>query len=239
MRLEPRPSTWDSTSSRAPLPTATRITTAATPMTTPNMVSPLRSRLARSASSATRNASANLTPPLSAALRAGDGRAAGNGCAVGLDQPVAHPQLPTRPGGDLVVVGDEHDGDPALGVEPFQDGHDLGAGAGVEVAGRLVGEQQRRVADERAGDGDPLLLTAGHLRGSMTEAMAQPDRLKRRDRALLAFGPADSAVDQGQRDVVHGAGARQQLEGLEDEADGLVAQLGQFTVAERVRRPGR
>src|SRR3712207_8863865 len=39
----------------------------------------------------------------------------------------------------------------------------LGARAGVEVAGRLVGEHDGRLGDERAGDGDALLLAARHL----------------------------------------------------------------------------
>ena len=69
-RLAPRPLTWSSTSCLAPVPIATSTTTAATPMTTPSMVSRLRSWLARSAVTATRHASANLTrspapgPPL-------------------------------------------------------------------------------------------------------------------------------------------------------------------------------
>ena len=59
-RFDPRPSTCDSTSCLAPVPMATSTTTAATPITTPSMVSPLRNRLARNASSATRQASASL-----------------------------------------------------------------------------------------------------------------------------------------------------------------------------------
>jgi hypothetical protein len=39
--------------------------------------------------------------------------------------------------------------------------HDLLGGVGVELAGWLVGEQQPRLARQRAGDRDALLLTAG------------------------------------------------------------------------------
>ena len=46
MMFEPRPSTCCSTSCLAPAPSATRTTTAATPMTTPSMVRALRSLLA-------------------------------------------------------------------------------------------------------------------------------------------------------------------------------------------------
>jgi hypothetical protein len=59
-RLAPSPWTCDSTSCLAPVPMATSTTTAATPITTPSMVSPLRNRLARKPSSATRHASASL-----------------------------------------------------------------------------------------------------------------------------------------------------------------------------------
>ena len=46
---------------------------------------------------------------------------------------------------------------------------DLGAGVSVEVAGRLVGEQDRRIDRQRAGDGDALALAAGELVGQVVE----------------------------------------------------------------------
>ena len=48
-------------------------------------------------------------------------------------------------------------------VDPLEQAHDALAGVGVEVAGRLVGEQHQRPVDERPGDRDALLLTAGQL----------------------------------------------------------------------------
>src|SRR5918993_1164155 len=41
--------------------------------------------------------------------------------------------------------------------------HHIGAGLRVEVAGRLVGEDHGRFADQRPGDGDALLLAAREL----------------------------------------------------------------------------
>src|SRR4029450_7312619 len=58
-----RPSPWPSTYCLAPVPIATSITTAATPITTPSLVSRLRSRFARSAVTATRHASPRLMAP--------------------------------------------------------------------------------------------------------------------------------------------------------------------------------
>ena len=52
------------------------------------------------------------------------------------------------------------------------------AGLGVEIAGRLVGEDQRRARRRGAGDGDALLLAARKLRGVMGEPVAEADRFK-------------------------------------------------------------
>ena len=48
-------------------------------------------------------------------------------------------------------------------VQVPQQRQDAGAGGRVEVAGRLVGEHERRRADDRAGDRDALPLAAGQL----------------------------------------------------------------------------
>ena len=47
----------------------------------------------------------------------------------------------------------------------------------IEVAGRLVGEDEVRIVDQAAGDGHALLLTAGELRGPMLQPLAQADHL--------------------------------------------------------------
>jgi hypothetical protein len=158
---------------------------------------------------------------------------AGGAGRIGLEQSVAHADLPAGAGGDVEVVGHQHDGDALLAVEPLEQRHHLLAGAGVEVAGGLVGEQHLRLAHQGAGDGDPLLLTAGQLVRPVVEAVAHAHPLQGRLRAPPSLPPARTPVHQGHPDVVEGAGAGQQLEGLEDEADGAVAQLGQLVLAHR------
>ena len=64
---------------------------------------------------------------------------------------------------DLLVVRGHQHGRAQL-VDLDQELDDLPAGDGVEVAGRLVGDEDRRIVDERAGDGGPLLLAARQLR---------------------------------------------------------------------------
>src|ERR1051326_5312186 len=55
----------------------------------------------------------------------------------------------------LVVRGHHHGG--AGAVDPVEQPHDVDTGLGIEVPGRLVGQQQRGVIDERPGDRDALL----------------------------------------------------------------------------------
>src|SRR6202035_4754819 len=71
--------------------------------------------------------------------------------------------------GDIGLVGYEDDGI-AFFVEAVEEGHDLDAGLGVEVAGGLVGEDDGGVVDQGAGDGDALALTAGELVGLVVHA---------------------------------------------------------------------
>ena len=63
--------------------------------------------------------------------------------------------------GDILVVGDEDDGETFLLVELLQHPEHFDGGAGVEIAGGLVGEEELRAVDEGAGDGHALLLAAG------------------------------------------------------------------------------
>ena len=79
-------------------------------------------------------------------------------------------------GGDG-VMGDHDDRLAELAHRGAHERQDLGAGAGVEVAGRLVGEDDLGTAGEGAGDGDALLLPARELRRSVLQAVLQPDGL--------------------------------------------------------------
>ncbi len=61
-------------------------------------------------------------------------------------------------------------------VQFFQKGNDDVAGFGVEVAGRLVGEDDFWIVDECACDGDALHLSAGELVGIVVRAVFEPDK---------------------------------------------------------------
>ncbi len=71
------------------------------------------------------------------------------------------------------------------------------AGGAVQVAGRLVGEQDGRPGGEGAGQGDPLLLAAGELAGIVVPAVAQThggEQLVRPAGRRRAGRPARSAA---------------------------------------------
>ena len=64
------------------------------------------------------------------------------------------------PLGGARVVRDHHDGLAVVAVERLQQIEDLIARLAIEIAGRLVGEQERRIGNDRAGDADALFLAA-------------------------------------------------------------------------------
>ena len=74
-----------------------------------------------------------------------------------------------------------------------------GAGGRVEVAGRLVGQQQRRLADHRPGDRHPLPLAAGQLVRPVVEPVAQPDPVQRAPRPAAAAPAAVRRRRAGRR----------------------------------------
>ena len=75
-----------------------------------------------------------------------------------------------------------------------------------------------------------LALAARELVGLVAGAVGEVDHGQGLPGALQALDLGDPGVDEGQLDVVEGGGARQQVEGLEDEADLAVADRGQLVV---------
>ena len=72
-------------------------------------------------------------------------------------------------------MGDDDEGRLPLALEPAEDPVDLVAGLRVELAGRLVGQDEDRVLDQGPGDRHPLLLAARQLVGPVVEPVAQAD----------------------------------------------------------------
>ncbi len=132
--------------------------------------------------------------------------------------------------GDFGFVGDDDDGD-AGAVEFLEEFHDLATAVGIEVAGGFIGHEDGGIVDEGAGDGDALLLAAGEFVGAVVEALAEADLFEEFLRAG-GFVVDFVAVDEWEGDVVDGGGAAQEVELLEDEADGFGADVGELVVVE-------
>ena len=121
-------------------------------------------------------------------------------------------------GGDAVVVRDEQDRHPVLPPELIEQLEHLRAGDGVECAGRLVGEEQPRLVRERARDRHPLALAARQHRRPGSPRPRSPTSLEQlagaRRRSRRGRCP-----NIGSCDVLGGGQRREQVVGLEDEAD--------------------
>ena len=106
----------------------------------------------------------------------------------------------------------------------------LAPGTQVQRARRLVREDDLGLADQRAGDRHALLLAAGELRRAVPGAVGQADGGER-----LADGAARSrrpASRDGSATFCAAVSAREQVEGLKDEADPLAPQPRQRTLAQ-------
>ncbi len=124
---------------------------------------------------------------------------------------------------------DEKDGEIAFDVQPLKDAHHLDARPAIEIPCRFIGEEQDGIAHQRAGYGDALLLSPGHLTPFVVHPIRQTDRLQRRHRAAPAYRGRNSlGIQQRQLHIVDGGRSRQQVEPLKDEADFMIAHGGEL-----------
>jgi hypothetical protein len=145
-------------------------------------------------------------------------------------RPVGQEDDPVRVGGAARVVGHHHDRLPELADRLPQEVQDVSRGVRVEVAGGLVGEDQIGLVDQRPGAGHPLLLTAGELGRAMRETVRDAQLLHQvAEPVAVGLGPGQVS---GQGNVLGCGQGRDQVEGLEDEADLVPAQPGEPGVVE-------
>jgi hypothetical protein len=130
-----------------------------------------------------------------------------------------------------VVVRDEDERGAAPAVHLDHEVEDVLAVARVEVAGRLVGQKDRGLVGEGAGDGHALLLAARELRRVMVRAVGEVDVFEELPPAFAR--PADARDLQRREDVFERRHRRDEMERLEDEAELAAAQGGQSVLAHR------
>ena len=135
---------------------------------------------------------------------------------------------------ELAVVRHVEDG-LALAVQAREQLEHLLCGDAVEVARRLVADDQLRIGGERARDRDPLLLTTRELGRQVVELVPEPHELEVVPRTLeaLALRAAPGKVER-QHGVLERRQRRQQLEELEDDPDVRAPPDGQLLLAHLV-----
>src|SRR5262245_54351513 len=178
---------WARMSARAscllPSPKASRVMTATLPMIMPSTESVERNLCSHRLRMASRMLRLNLVRLINITASSHHHLVVAD---IGLDAAVAQADDAASPLGDVVLVSDHDDGLTGL-VELAQHLHDLVAGVRVEIAGRLVGEDDVRVVDQRPGDRNALLLAAGELHRPVVEPVAQANQLGELDAALRGF----------------------------------------------------
>ena len=127
----------------------------------------------------------------------------------------------------LVVVRDDEDGGAELPIELEEELVDLAPGLGVEVPGRLVGQQEPGPKQQGARQRHPLLLAARKLARPVREPVGQADARQHRRRPLGAEPPRLPQDEPRHHGVLERGELRQQVVELEDEADLPVAELRQ------------
>ena len=95
--------------------------------------------------------------------------------------------------GRVRVVRHHDDGLAVLAVERLQQVEHLVAGLAIEVARRLVAEQQCRVGDDRARDADALFLAAGQLPRIVLRPFGEPHDLQRNRRRASGARPSTAS----------------------------------------------
>ena len=118
--------------------------------------------------------------------------------------------------GGLRIVRHHHDGLAVFTVQQREQVENFVRRIPVQVTRRFVADQQRRVRDQRARDGDTLPLAAGEFTGFVA---AGPARRSAAPSRHSSVGPRRVSSAQRQFDVALCRQHRQQVVELEHEAD--------------------
>jgi hypothetical protein len=116
-------------------------------------------------------------------------------------------------------VGDVDGGRPDPLLEALELVAGAGAQLGVKVGERLVEQEHVRLADQRAGQRDPLALPAGELARLAGEQVVDAEQLDRPACLALLLGLAEPLGPEREDDVLHDALVRVQGVALEDHGD--------------------
>src|SRR5262245_14251645 len=129
-------------------------------------------------------------------------------------------------------MGHDNDRNP-LPVEVAEEAHDIGGGFTIERPGRLIGQQQLWIVDERARNGNPLLLAARELLGMMREAVTETHLLEPPLSLEIGISGPRPRIGQRQHHLAQRGRAGKQVELLKNKADGPVPEIGHGVTRQR------
>ena len=161
----------------------------------------------------------------------------------GLDEPledaapVEREAAPARLLDEGHVVGRDEDGRPA-DVDLREEPHHLLGEAVVEVPGRLVGDEELGLVDERARERHALLLAPRELLRERVHPVVELDEAEDLVGAAPPFGERDAEELQDERDVLEDGPRREELVVLEDDPH-RPPQLGDAPGRHRADVPSR
>lgn len=113
------------------------------------------------------------------------------------DLPVGERYAPVHAGGEFMIVGGNQRREARLAHQRLQRVEYIMRGLRIEIAGRLVGEQQERRVGDGAGNGDTLLFTAGEFGRTVFTAMPHAHIVEQRAGALRASAWVRPAMSCG------------------------------------------
>ena len=99
-------------------------------------------------------------------------------------------------------MGNEDDGLLQRLVQFAEQVEDLVGRLGVEIPGRLVGDNESRIGDDGAGDADALLLAAGKLARTMLHPVGQADQVEGGFHLATTFRAGKGQQQERQLDVL-------------------------------------
>jgi hypothetical protein len=102
-------------------------------------------------------------------------------------------------------------------AQPLEVGQDLRFPLHVECCERLVHEQQAWTPEQRPGDGDPLTLASGEMRGSTIDKLADPQEVQNDVEAGLLR--REARTSHTITEVAHHREVREETRFLEDDPD--------------------
>src|SRR5437667_5174010 len=122
-------------------------------------------------------------------------------------------------------MGDEEQGGTLFLLQPEEQLHDRSTSVEIEIAGRLIGEDDLRARCEGPRNGDALLLAARKLPRIVGEPVAEADTLEMLAGEAERIGGALEFERHG--DIFERRHGGNQMEGLEDDADRIAAEAGE------------